>query len=381
MIKVLLADDEQRILQFIQSAVPWNELKLKLIGTVNDGKTALESAAAYHADIVISDIRMPEINGLDLCKHLKKINPDIQIILISGYAEFSYVKEALQLGVIGYCLKPIDINELISLLHTAIKKIRKERIVNADMLLDYIETQNSSEIRYTLEELGLGSGPYYIAASAGMSNSCTKLGADFYCRLGKHKYLYFASTPFSRDEAVKLISFSPRNAGIGMYPTPVSAEYLHNAVETVIIFSYQYFLAGRPLLCELAISDSLNNEMLTKIQAALQSKQKLYKLISQLLQADLSMLFNISSAFQFYNIIYANNMAHPSEMMTEHYLYSFEQFIYEYGSFHHALEEILNTLTGENSLQSDSSHASSGAFLKILKYINKNYNRIIESRI
>ena len=75
------------------------------------------------------------------------------------------------------------------------------------MLLDYIETQNSSEIRYTLEELGLGSGPYYIAASAGMSNSCTKLGADFYCRLGKHKYLYFASTPFSRDEAVKLISF------------------------------------------------------------------------------------------------------------------------------------------------------------------------------
>lgn len=381
MIKVLLADDENRILQFLQSSIHWNELNLELIGTANDGKTAVALATKYHADIVITDIRMPEISGLALCKHLKEINPDIQIILISGYAEFSYAREALQLGAIGYCLKPIDTEELITLLHTAIKKIKKERIVNADILLDYIETQNSIEIRHTLKELGLGRGPYYIAASSGMSNAHAKLGADFYCRLGKHKYLYFSSSPFLRDEAVKLISFSQKNAGIGLYSDPVPAEELRSAVETVIIFSYQYFLAGRSLLCEHAISDSLTTEMLSRLHTALQSKQKLYEFIFQLLQADLSMLFNISSAFQFYNIIYANNMIQPSEKMTEHYLYSFEQFVHEYGSFHYALKEILNTLAEEDPHSEDLSFASSGTFLKILKYINTNYNKDISLKL
>lgn len=71
------------------------------------------------ADIIITDIRMPGLNGLELCEKLHEANPNIQIILISGYADFSYAQRAIQLGVLGYCLKPVDIQYLQKLLRQA----------------------------------------------------------------------------------------------------------------------------------------------------------------------------------------------------------------------------------------------------------------------
>lgn len=381
MIKVLLVDDEPRILQFLQTSIPWSQLNLNLVGTAFDGETALQLISVRHIDIVITDIRMPGMTGLNLCQCLKKDNPDIQIILISGYADFFYAKQALHLGIVGYCLKPINLEELTTYLLTAIRRIQKERSTNVDVLLDCIETKDNEEICSILEEMGLGAGPYRVAASSGMHNIGSELQAKVSCRLGKHKYIYFSDTPFDRDNAVKLICFSDKNAGIGIYPKAVQAIELSEAVQTAITFSHQYFLAGRSFLCEHPVSETLTAEIYAQLHTALHSPQSLHEFLNKLLAADLSLLFNISSAFQFYNTIYIEKFMPLSEKKHEYYLYGFDQFEHEYTSFNHALRELIHALEAENSSQNEYPQISTSTFLKIMKYINANYEKDLSLKL
>ena len=112
MFRVIIADDENRIVKMLAASIPWTKLGLSVASFASDGMEALRLAEEKKADIIITDIRMPGLNGLELCEKLHEANPNIQIILISGYADFSYAQRAIQLGVLGYCLKPVDIQYL-----------------------------------------------------------------------------------------------------------------------------------------------------------------------------------------------------------------------------------------------------------------------------
>lgn len=393
MIKVLLADDEPHVLQFLQNSIPWNRLGLELAATARDGETAAQLAVLRQADIVITDIRMSKMDGLALCRRLKEQNPDIQIILISGYAEFSYARQALELGIIGYCLKPIDMEELTAFLCTAVRRIQKERYANAEWLLDCIESQDSDEIRRSLAAAGLNDGLYWVAASCGLHDIAHKLHAAVSCKSGKHTCVYLSPVPFPRDEAVRLISFAGQNVGIGICPDAVPADGLSQAVQTAIIFSYQYFLTGRPFLCERPVSESLTAELFARLDAALRSPKALYDFLEKLLTADLGMLFDISSAFRFYNIIYSDKLLRFLARTGEHYLYGFDQFTHTYASFAHALREISDALkdrtpdiTMEDMFHESPStkkepETASGTFLKLLKYINANYEKDLSLKL
>ena len=126
MFRVIIADDENRIVKMLAASIPWTKLGLSIASFASDGMEALRLAEEKKADIIITDIRMPGLNGLELCEKLHEANPNIQIILISGYADFSYAQRAIQLGVLGYCLKPVDIQYLQKLLRQAVQNIRRE---------------------------------------------------------------------------------------------------------------------------------------------------------------------------------------------------------------------------------------------------------------
>lgn len=110
--KVLIVDDEFRIGLLINKLIHWDELGLQCIDTVDNGEAAIEILEEKHIDIVITDIRMPKINGLDLIRITKETNEELKYIVISGYKEFEYAHRALQYGVSDYLLKPIDETEL-----------------------------------------------------------------------------------------------------------------------------------------------------------------------------------------------------------------------------------------------------------------------------
>ena len=123
MYKVLLVDDEDLIRESLIKTIDWQKLNAEVIGEASNGKQALEAIRQNVPDIVISDIRMPIMDGLELSQLLQSDFPDIHTVIISGYDEFAYAQQAIKTGVEDYILKPIRNQNVEESLQRIIKKI------------------------------------------------------------------------------------------------------------------------------------------------------------------------------------------------------------------------------------------------------------------
>jgi len=122
MLRVIIVDDEPKVSQLIKNLIDWNNLDLEHAATAHDGFTALELIKKHKPDIVITDIRMPGYDGIELIKHTKELYPGIDFIIISGYQHFDYAYNAIKYGVKDYFLKPLKKSEINATLEKIIKK-------------------------------------------------------------------------------------------------------------------------------------------------------------------------------------------------------------------------------------------------------------------
>ena len=113
MLKTFLAEDEIVVRENIKKMVPWEQYGFELVGEASDGEMALPLIKKLKPDLLITDIKMPFMDGLTLCKVVKKEFPDIKIVILSGYDDFNYAKEAIGIGVEDYLLKPITKNAFL----------------------------------------------------------------------------------------------------------------------------------------------------------------------------------------------------------------------------------------------------------------------------
>ena len=113
MLKVFLAEDEVIVRETIKKMIPWEELGFELVGEAADGEMALPVLIRQQPDLLITDIKMPFMDGLTLAKLAKKEIPELKIVILSGYDDFNYAKQAISIGVEDYLLKPITKNALI----------------------------------------------------------------------------------------------------------------------------------------------------------------------------------------------------------------------------------------------------------------------------
>lgn len=130
MIDLLIVDDEETIREGLRDYVPWNEMGINIVGTAEDGIDALEKIKKWKPTIVMADIRMPRMDGLQLAERLKNIAPEIKIIFLSGYDDFSYAKQAIALNAEDYILKPVsrsDLTECIQRVKNKLLDEEKER--------------------------------------------------------------------------------------------------------------------------------------------------------------------------------------------------------------------------------------------------------------
>lgn len=127
MFTVFLADDEYMILEGLKRLFNWEEAGFKVVGEASDGDEAYEAIKRLKPDIVLTDIRMSGLCGLDLIKAVKEDGLQCKFIIISGYDDFSYCLEALRLGVSDYILKPIDFTTIRSKLDKAASTINGEK--------------------------------------------------------------------------------------------------------------------------------------------------------------------------------------------------------------------------------------------------------------
>jgi two-component system response regulator YesN len=134
--KVFLVEDEIVVREGIRNSIPWEQTPYSLAGEAPDGEMALSMIADIKPDILITDIRMPFMDGLALSRIVKKTLPWIKIIILSGHDEFEYAREAISVGVEEYLLKPVSARDMIKVLDKIARRIdeEKENLLNIEKL-------------------------------------------------------------------------------------------------------------------------------------------------------------------------------------------------------------------------------------------------------
>lgn len=133
MIKVVIADDEEKVCQLIKGLIAWEDLGMEVVGVAYNGVEALELVREKLPDLIITDIRMPGYDGLELIKYSKEIKDNIYFIIISGFQHFQYAQSAMKYGVSDYLLKPIKEEDLLFSLNK-MKQKHSEKIAQKNNL-------------------------------------------------------------------------------------------------------------------------------------------------------------------------------------------------------------------------------------------------------
>lgn len=123
MYHVLLADDEESVLNVLRTSIDWQGLGIETILTANDGLAALELFEQQQIDLLITDIRMPRMDGLELIRIVRRLYPETHCILLTAYGEFDYARQAIYLGVENYLLKPVAKNEIEQTVSNALNNL------------------------------------------------------------------------------------------------------------------------------------------------------------------------------------------------------------------------------------------------------------------
>ncbi|KGJ50839.1 hypothetical protein KD33_02330 [Clostridium sp. NCR] len=164
MYKLYLLDDEPFILEGLKYIIDWEEYGFDVVGTSSNGEDGFNFIKNEDVDLIITDIMMPKMTGLELISNLKKINHNAKFIVLSAFQEFQYAKEAISMGAENYLTKPIDEDELIQTIEEVKKKIEKiklekvdTKIFKNDLILKLICNKNNDGVldRLRLEGVNL----------------------------------------------------------------------------------------------------------------------------------------------------------------------------------------------------------------------------------
>ncbi len=201
MLKLLIADDEKIIRETISKLIDWKSLGISLMGTAKDGIEAYNMILDEYPDIVLTDIKMPGLSGLELIQKIYAVNKDTQFIILTGYSDFEYAKKAMQYGVRYYLLKPCNEEQIISslkdVIHDHYDKLATRR--NAQDNLPLLN-QFRQNLLINLINDGL--------------TSQVSLSKDSYVPFHKNysKYLDFYTTPYEVCYFYYLLEENMRNA-------------------------------------------------------------------------------------------------------------------------------------------------------------------------
>ena len=148
--KVILVDDEEEVIDVIERKIHWDMLGFDVVGSANNGVKALELVEKLQPDVVITDIKMPYMDGLELSRRLNNDYQNIHIIIFTGFDEFEYAKEAVHLEIKEYMLKPInavELSECLTRLKDTLDKEREEKL-NVKKLEDYMDWPKIEDLEY-----------------------------------------------------------------------------------------------------------------------------------------------------------------------------------------------------------------------------------------
>lgn len=158
MFNVLLVEDEINDMENLRNSPIWENSEFSLIASAVNGEAALEILKREQIDIVVTDITMPVMDGLELSSRIRKSMPNIKIIILSGFGDFQYARQALSLGVSEYLLKPVRSQDLLAALKKVAAKLKDEMLINQEILTFRQQVQNNKQYQRNvfLDNLSFG---------------------------------------------------------------------------------------------------------------------------------------------------------------------------------------------------------------------------------
>ncbi|WP_410514653.1 response regulator [Paenibacillus sp. BR2-3] len=216
MLKVLLVDDEAPILNNLNRVLPWQEMGMTVAGMARSGMEALRIADEERPDLVLCDIRMPVMDGLTFVGKLRELGLNSEVLLLTGYQEFDYAREAIRLGVKEYICKPIHYEELGNKIREIGIQIRsrqfKDKLYNSIPLFQEVSAAECDNTKKSTEQL-MNSAVQYITehlnSDISIDEVAHKLGisGSYFCLLFKNRFAmtFVEYVTLQRMEAAKFM--------------------------------------------------------------------------------------------------------------------------------------------------------------------------------
>lgn len=151
--KIFLVEDEYIVREGIKNKIDWEGLGLEFSGEASDGEVALEMITKIKPDIVMTDIKMPFMDGLTLSRHIKESLPETEIILLTGFADFEFAREGMKIGVSQYLTKPVKPEEITEALTSVVKKITEKEEKETKVRNQMLEREERLKVYYATQNM------------------------------------------------------------------------------------------------------------------------------------------------------------------------------------------------------------------------------------
>lgn len=253
MYKALIVDDESWVAESLKDLVEWEKYGFEVVGLATGGVEALEAMREKRPDVVFTDIRMPEINGLELIRRGKPLYADMRFVVVSGYAEFAYAQRALMYGASAYCLKPFDEMEIQGVLAKLKEALDNERGTDAELLLRLLDDPEAADRERWLEALRKRGVLEWVrqgivpVVAVGAADLPRPGGREIRLKTGAAKTAYLMSeslVPAALESW--LVTMPPGLSGIGVGARVNDWQELRETIEQADSAAYQFFVEGAP---------------------------------------------------------------------------------------------------------------------------------------
>ncbi|MDF2924801.1 MAG: two component transcriptional regulator, AraC family [Paenibacillaceae bacterium] len=392
MYKAVLVDDEYWTLMGIQQTFNWENYSFMIDGAYSSAAEALAAIKTGKPDVVFTDICMPGMNGMELIKELRRLELDIEVIIISGFSEFEYAQQAIQHGAFDYCLKPIDEDTTDPLLERLKKKLDYKKQQKMQALLDLIGNGNSMEGK-SAAALGLPSGRklYQVIQFSGAAEHDVKevldhMPAADYATLLTARRRYVIINCEQEATATLMRYSGPDIIGLSMaaeqfHQLPLLAEQAAIAAATSFIIKDE---------CVFKYSPRQTAKMNTFLARAIHLLENGHLVRFQTLIGTIPALWK-ESGFSAEDLCYVWNqllmhveLTSSSQIKTADFsLLDWQQMEGKFSDIHDFCQTLFDEVSycynvNNQDTGSDADDSGKPGFNKMLAYLHKNYNQQIK---
>ncbi len=386
MYRMIIADDEHLVVKSLKASIDWGKCGFEVIGEASDGIEAYELIMQLRPDIVFADIRMPGMNGLELIKKINEQTDNTVFVVISGYAEFAYAQKAMSYGALGFCLKPFEESELLTVLKKAAATIEKNT-VNIEMrflaLIDDYSPEGLRKKRELLKSLGYGwndENGLVVFISTGEGKLELESGKrHMVFPAGKDKYAYLLNS----DAAKRIIAAVEGGKlpggiiSIGVSNVHPSPDSLEAAIAEAGMAAEQYFLTGEKGIYRYACPDTeALEDLFQKLEEAVMKKDipLVKRLLEQFEYSFSRGMCYVSHAFKVYNRIVYSFSTSKSERYDD-FILNYEMLMYSFKSVHEMLDYLRDVIMEYSGINKDyaSPDQKNMTFKNIFNYINEHF--------